>query len=124
MTQDIVETELTIQDITMGTAYTKNIVLESGNPTYNGKTLRYRALSASEFANAMEKSGISSEQDPASSFRFLIEACKLGIVTPGVGKQAGNLDKDVIAQIGGAILGASNVSEKTVEDFSKAPKVA
>ena len=119
-----IEIELTVQDITMGTAYNKSIVLESGNPTYNGKTLRYRALSASEFANAMEKSGITAEQDPASSFRFLIEACKLGIVTPGVAKQAGNLDKDVIAQIGGAILGASNVSEKKVEDFSKAPKVA
>jgi hypothetical protein len=113
-----VEIELTVQDITMGTAFTKSIVLDSSNPVYNGKTLKYRALSASEFATAMEKSGYTSEQNPAVSFRFLIEACKLGIVSPGVGKQAGSLDKEVIAQVGGAILGASDVSSKKVESFS------
>ena len=110
-----VEILLTVDDITHGTAFTRKLVLKSSNPHYDGKTIEYRALSASEMAKAMRDAKMGAGADPAKNFEFMIEACKIGIATAGVGAKADKLDTEVITQIGGAILGVSQPSEAEVE---------
>ena len=110
-----VEILLTVDDITHGTAFTKKIVLKSSNPHYDGKTIEYRALSAAEMAHAMRDSKMGSGADPSKNFEFMIEACKIGITTAGIGPKADQLDTDIITQIGGAILGVSQPTEAQVE---------
>lgn len=48
------------------------------------------------------------------------EACKVGILTPGITKRLDDLDHDIIEQVGNEILAASEPKEEAVEDFSKA----
>jgi hypothetical protein len=112
-----VEIEMTVQDILEGSAFKRSIKIKSSNPNYDNKTIFYRALTGEEFAKAMEKSGLSKDQDPSDSFRFLIEVCKIGIVTTGIGAKAGSLDTDIISTIGAAVLGVSDIKEKAVEKF-------
>jgi hypothetical protein len=102
-----VEIMLTVDDITHGTAFTKKIVLKSSNPHYDGKTIEYRALSSGEMARVIRDTKMGVGSDNGKNFEFLIEACKVGIVTPGVGDKADKLDTEIITQIGGAILGVS-----------------
>lgn len=111
---DMAEIELSIQDLTLGKDFTRSIVIKSENPNYDNKTIKYRALTATEFTIAMEKAGLGKEQDPSSSFKFLIRACEMGIVTPGIGPKAGTLDKDIITEVGGKILGVSQSNEAKV----------
>lgn len=109
---DMPEIEITVQDITEGTNFTRAIKIKSDNPNYDGKTIRYRALTGEEFASAMEKSGLSQDQNPSDSFKFLIEVGKIGVTTPGIGKIFGKLDKEIITEVGSAILGVSQIDEK------------
>lgn len=114
-TKSDVEILLTVDDITHGTAFTRKLVLKSSNPHYDGKTVEYRALSAAEMARVMRDSKMGGGADPSKNFEFMIEACKTGITTAGVGAKADKLDTDIITQIGGAILGVSQPSEAEVE---------
>ena len=109
------EIELTLDDITQGASYTRSIVLESKIPTYDGKTIKYRTLTADEMAAAMKNAKIGRGTDPGDNITLLIEICKVGIVTAGVGKAAGKLPSDVVTAVGAAILGVSQPAEADVE---------
>lgn len=110
-----VEIELTIEDITKGSNYTRNIVIESDNPHYDGKTIKYRTLTGEEMAQAMKASKTGRGTDPADSIAFMIEVGKIGVVTPGIGKVFGQLPNEIILTVGGAILNVSQPSEADVE---------
>jgi hypothetical protein len=121
MTQNTVpEIELTLQDITEGSNFIRSVVLRSSNPNYNGKTIKYHSLDGDRFALAMENAGLTGNQDPSESFRFLMEICKLGIVNKEVARMFAKADQDVIQQVGKLILGVSKLDEKQTENFSKA----
>ena len=121
--QDMIEMELTEQDIVHGSAYRKKLILKSDNPTYDGKMVTYRTLKGDEFAKAMEKIGMDESPTLAENLRFLIEVGKIpGVLSDGIAKKYHELDQDVIAQISGAILGSSKGDEKKVANFSEAPK--
>lgn len=113
--KDKPEIELTIDDITKGSEYVRSIVIESKNPHYDGKTIKYRSLTGEEMADAMTKAKMGRSQDPADSIKLMIEIGKTGVVSPGIGKAFGKLPNDVITSVGSAILGVSQPSEKDVE---------
>lgn len=115
--RDGVEIDLTPEDITLGSQYSRKLVLQSTNPHYNGKTVEYRALTGKEFSKVMRKVGLSREQDPAESYEFLIAIGEIGIKNQSIASKFGDLDNDVITQLGNAILGITNVSDKDVDKF-------
>ena len=116
------EIEIAPEDITEGAKYTRKVKVQSANPFYNGKTFIIRSLKAGEFGRAMKKAGLSRDQDPAESFDFMLETCRLGIVNKAIADQVNVIDEDVILQVGSAIMAVTNPSERMVEDFSNPPK--
>lgn len=116
------ELEMTAEDITLGMQNERTVTLKSPNPQYNGKTVRVRSLRGGEFRKIMNTVRITGSNDMAGSFAMAMEACKSGIVTPGINDKLDNLDHDIILQIGQAILSGSEPKEEEVEDFSIAQK--
>lgn len=119
MKANLPEIELTAEDITAGSKHEKRLVLKSDNPNYNGKTIKYKTLTATEFDTVMSSRNLHSGD---VKFSTLVKICEIGILNPGVGKNAGTLDYDLIVQIGNAIIGASKPDEKKVTDFSEGQK--
>ena len=113
--------ELSVEDITLGMKNERTVIIESENPSYDGKAVRIRTLRGREFRQITAKVHAGTD-DLAGSFGLALEACKLGIVTPGVAAQVDSIDQDVILQIGAEILAASKPKEDNVEDFSAAKK--
>lgn len=108
----------TIDDITQGDKLTRKIVIQSENPSYNEKTIEYRALNGDEFRNAMRKAGLTADQNAADSFEFMMAASEIGVLNPGVGKKIREIrDIKVITQIGEAIFSVSKPDEKKVSSF-------
>ena len=123
VSKDMMEIELTEQDIVEGSKYRKKVKLNTDNPMYKGKVVSYRSLKGDEFAKIMEKMGMDDKPTAAENLRFLIEICKIpGVLTDGVAKMVSQLDQELIGQIAGAILGSSKGDEKKVKDFSEAHK--
>jgi hypothetical protein len=116
------EIEIAPEDITEGAKHTRKVKVKSSNPFYDSKTFIIRSLKAGEFSRAMKKVGLSRDQDPAESFDFMLEACRLGIVNKAVADQVNLIDEDVILQVGSAILAVTNPSERSVENFSNPPR--
>gem|GEM_PF-1518884 len=112
--------ELTEDDIGLGMQRERIIILESQNPQYKGKAVRVRALRGREFRTITQGVQLRGKEDINGAFRMALEACKVGILTPGIAKRLDDLDHDVIEQIGNEILAASEPKEEAVEDFSKA----
>lgn len=112
--------ELTEEDISLGMQHERIVVLESQNPLYKGKAVRVRALRGREFRQITQGVQIRGKEDINGAFRMAFEACKLGILTPGISKHLDDLDHDIIEQIGNEILAASEPREDAVEDFSTA----
>jgi hypothetical protein len=113
-------TELCVEDISLGMAVEKTVVLVSDNPIYNGKSIRVRALRGKEFRQLTARVKVS-QNDLASNFALALDACKIAILTPGIASMVDDMDNDIILQIGEAILSASEPKEDVVEDFSTAP---
>jgi hypothetical protein len=98
--------EISAEDISLGMANERTVIIESANPAYNGKAVRVRSLRGREFRQITAKVHVGSD-DLAGSFAFAMEACKLGIVTPGIVPKLEDLDQDVILQVGEEIIAAS-----------------
>ena len=113
--------ELSAEDISLGMKNERTVIIESANPVYNGKAVRVRTLRGREFRQITAKVHVGAD-DLAGSFAFAMEACKVGIVTPGLVSMLDDLDHDVILQIGQDIIAASEPKEDAVEDFSQAKK--
>jgi hypothetical protein len=113
------ELEITAEDITLGMKNERTVTIESANPVYNGKIVRVRSLRGGEFRRITQMVRVG-PKDLAGSFAMAMEACKIGIVTPGIGAVLNNIDQDVLLQIGQEILAASEPKEEEVEDFSTA----
>ncbi len=111
--------EILPEDITAGMKNERKLILESANDQYNGKMIRIRSLRGREFRAITKKVRVGRE-DLAGNFELAMEACKLGIITPGIAARLEDMDHDVILQIGEAIIAASEPKEKEVEDFSGA----
>ena len=112
--------ELSEDDIGLGMQQERTIVLESQNPQYAGKAVRVRALRGREFRTITQTVQLRGKEDLNGAFRMAFEACKIGILTPGITKRLDDLDHDVIEQVGNEILAASEPQEGAVEDFSSA----
>lgn len=115
--------ELSVEDITLGMKNERTVIIKSANPSYDGKAVRIRTLRGREFRQITTKIRVVPE-DLAGNFALALEACKLGIVTPGVAEQVDSIDQDVILQIGSEILAASGPNGDIVEDFSMAKKAS
>lgn len=113
--------ELTEEDINLGMMREKTVILVSQNPQYAGKAVRLRPLRGREFREITQKVQLHGKDDVGGAFRMVFEACKLGILTPGIAKRLDDLDHDIIEQIGNEILATSAPNDEAVEDFSKAP---
>lgn len=119
---DKLPTELTVEDITLGMANERTVIIESANPLYNGKAVRVRTLRGSEFRAITQKVRLAGREDLAGSYAMAMETCKTAILSPGIADRLVDLDQDVIMQIGQEILGASEPKDEVVEDFSTARK--
>lgn len=117
---DKLPTELTVEDITLGMANERTVILESANPLYSGKAVRVRSLRGSEFRAITQRVRLSGREDLTGSFAMAFEACKTAILSPGIAGRLSDLDHDIILQIGQDILAASEPREDEVEDFSSA----
>jgi hypothetical protein len=113
--------ELTVEDMNLGMLNERTIILESANESYNGKAVRIRTLRGREFRSITNKVHVGKD-DLAGNFALALEACKIGITTPGIAAKADDLDHDVILQLGGEIISASEPKVEEVEDFSEAQK--
>ncbi len=113
--------ELSVEDITLGMKNERTVIIESANPSYDGKAVRIRNLRGREFRQITAKVHVGPE-DLAGNFLLALEACKIGIVSPGVAAQVDSIDQDVILQVGSEILAGSAPKEDAVEDFSMAKK--
>lgn len=109
--------ELSVEDITLGMKNERTVIIKSENPFYDGKAVRIRTLRGREFRQITAKVRTGPD-DLAGSFSLALEACKLGILTPGVADQVDSIDQDVILQIGAEILTASKPKEEEIENFS------
>jgi hypothetical protein len=112
--------ELTAEDITLGMANERTVIIESANSLYDGKAVRVRSLRGSEFRAITQRIHLAGKEDLTGSYAMAFEACKLAILSPGVAGKLGDLDHDIILQIGQEILAASEPKENEVEDFSTA----
>lgn len=115
-------TELSAEDITLGMANERTVIIESTNPLYHGKAVRVRTLRGSEFRAITQKIRLAGREDLAGSYAMAFEACKTAILSPGIADRLADLDNDVLMQIGQEILGASEPKDEAVEDFSTAQK--
>ena len=113
--------ELSVEDITLGMANERTVIIESANPCYDSKSIRVRTLRGREFRQITNKIHVGAE-DLAGNFAFAMEACKIGIITPGITSKLEDLDHDIILQVGEEIIAASKPKEDEVEDFSPAKK--
>lgn len=113
--------ELTEDDISLGMKNERTVVLRSTNPVYDGKAVRVRTLRGREFRDIIQRIHIGKD-DVAGGYAMALEACRLGIVTPGIASKLDDLDHDIILQIGNQILAASRPKEEEVEDFSGAQR--
>jgi hypothetical protein len=113
--------EISVEDITLGMKNERTVIIESPNQAYNGKAIRIRTLRGREFRSITNKVHVGPD-DLAGSFALALEACKLGIVTPGIAKIVEDLDHDVILQVGQEIIAVSEPKEEQVEDFSPGQK--
>ena len=113
--------EISVEDITLGMKNERTVIIESSNPAYDGKAVRVRTLRGREFRSITNKVHVGSD-DLAGSFALALEACKLGIVSPGIAKLVDDLDHDIILQIGQDIIATSEPQEDGVERFSNAQK--
>lgn len=118
---DSTPVELTVEDIALGMKNERTVILRSANPIYDGKAVRVRTLRGREFRQIVQKIHIGKD-DVAGGYAMALEACRLGIVTPGIASMLDDLDHDIIMQIGNQILAASRPKEEEVEDFSEAQK--
>jgi hypothetical protein len=114
--------ELTAEDITLGMANERTVIIESANPRYTGKSVRVRTLRGSEFRGITQRVKLSGREDLTGSFAMAMEACKTAILSPGITEKLADLDHDVIMQVGQEILAASEPKDEAVEDFSTAQK--
>ena len=121
MDNDSTQLELSAEDISLGMKNERTVIIESANPVYDGKAVRVRTLRGREFRQITAKVHVGKD-DLAGSFAFALEACKVGIVTPGLASMVEDIDQDVILQIGQEIIAASEPKEDEVEDFSQAKK--
>jgi hypothetical protein len=113
--------ELTAEDITLGMANERTVIIESVNSLYNGKAVRVRSLRGSEFRAITQRVHLVGQEDLAGSYAMAFEACKVAVLSPGVAGRLADLDHDIILQIGQEILAASEPKEIEVEDFFTAP---
>ncbi|MFA5457650.1 MAG: hypothetical protein WC261_08485 [Synergistaceae bacterium] len=116
------ELEMTAEDITLGMQNERTVTLKSANPQYDGKIVRVRTLRGGEFRKITSKVRVLGSNDLGGGFAMAFEACKTGIVTPGISDRLDDLDEDIILKIGQEILSASKPAEEAVEDFSTARK--
>jgi hypothetical protein len=119
---DKTPTELTAEDITLGMANERTVIIESANPLYNGKAVRVRTLRGAEFRAITQRVRLAGKEDLTGGFAMAMEACKTAILSPGVAERLADLDHDIIMQIGQDILAASEPKDEAVEDFSTAQK--
>ena len=91
--------ELSAEDISLGMKNERTVIIESANPIYDGKAVRVRTLRGREFRQLTARVNVGKE-DLAGSFAFAMEACKVGIITPGLADLLDNIDHDIILQIG------------------------
>ncbi|OPY54703.1 MAG: hypothetical protein A4E48_00282 [Methanosaeta sp. PtaU1.Bin060] len=124
MSENATPLELSAEDIIAGIKVERTVVLKSANEHYNGKVVRIRTLRAREFRQIANKVRLEGEADLAGSYSMAMEACKLGIITPGIVARLEDLDHDLVMQIGSAIYAASRVEEAQVEDFSDQTKAS
>jgi len=115
--------EITVEDILAGIKEERLVIIESGNPSYNGKSIRVRPLRAREFRKITAKVHVGKE-DLHGNFELAFEACRIGIITPGIAEKLDDLDPDVILQVGQDILASSEAQDKAVEDFTGAPRAS
>jgi len=115
--------EITAGDISAGILQERSVLIESGNPCYNGKSIRVRSLRAREFRKITAKVHVGKE-DLHGNFELAFEACRIGIITPGIAEKLDDLDPDVILQVGQDILASSEAQDKAVEDFTGAPRAS
>jgi hypothetical protein len=115
--------EITAEDISAGIKEERVVLIESGNPRYNGKSIRVRSLRAREFRKITAKVHVGKD-DLHGNFELAFEAAKIGIVTPGIAEKLDDIDPDVILQVGQDILASSEANDKAVEDFSGAQKAS
>ena len=112
---------LSVEELTAGINFERTVVLDSANDIYHGKSVKVRSLRGSEFKKLLHKHNISENSDAAVSFDMALDACGLAIVDKALAAKAGDLDQEVILQIGEAIIAASRPkSVKAAEDFSTA----
>lgn len=114
--------ELTSEDITLGMANERTVIIDSANPIYKGKAVRVRTLRGAEFRTITQKIRLAGKEDLTGSFAMAVEACKTAILSPGIAGRLSDLDHDIILQLGQDILAASEPKDEAVEDFSTAPK--
>lgn len=120
--EDNTPMEITIDDINDGMKAERTVIIKSKNEQYNGKAVRIRTLRGREFRAITQKTRLAGKDDLAGAFALSLEACKLGIVTPGIKEHVEDLDEDVILQVGGEIMATSEPKEGDVQDFSIATK--
>jgi hypothetical protein len=113
--------ELTAEDITLGMANERTVIIDSANSLYDGKAVRVRTLRGSEFRAITQRVRLAGREDLTGSFAMAFEACKTAILSPGIAGRLADLDHDIIMQIGQEILAASEPKETETEDFSTAP---
>lgn len=114
--------EITVEDINDGMKVERTVIIEAKNEKYNGKAVRIRTLRGREFRAITQKTRLAGKEDLAGAFALSLEACKLGILTPGIRERVDDLDEDVILQVGGEIMATSEPKEEAVQDFSIAMK--
>jgi len=118
-TNESAVTELTVEDLVAGIGLEREVILKSTNPIFNNKSVRIRSLKAKEFRQITQKASVK-PNDLASNFEWCMEACRIGILTPGIAERVGDLDHDIILQIGGQIIAGSIADEKKIENFTTA----
>lgn len=119
--------ELSVDDVTLAMANERTIILESPNKFYHGKAVRVRPLRGVEFrriSNSVKpRSG-----DLSGMFAMALEACKICILTEGIGSKINAIPHDVIFQVGGDLIASAKDKEALAEfgetktDQPKMPK--
>ena len=115
--------EFNADDIPAGASFERSIVVHSRNKIYVGKAFRIRSLTGMEFRQIATKTKLT-KGDVGSNFIACQEACRIAILTKGVGEKVPKMPHDVILQLGGEILDVSDGKEEKVEDFTEAEMAA
>jgi hypothetical protein len=110
---------LSVEELTAGINFERTVVLESVNDVYHGKAVKIRSLRGSEFKRLLHKYHVTEDADASISWDMALEACQMGMIDKALAARAADLDREVIEQIGNAIIMASRPKPvKEAEDFS------